>query len=93
MPKNTDQEVSLDWEQITNADVTEITFQNTGGRAVIIQATSGTTSPTDDAGLVYQPGQGEANRSLSEIFPGVSGANRVWARVDNLTTTLFVSHA
>jgi hypothetical protein len=93
MPKNASQPIDTRWSQITANDISDITFQNTGGRPVVIQGTNGTTAPTADAGLVYQPGEGEASRALSEMFPGITGVNRVWARVDNLTTVVFTSHA
>jgi hypothetical protein len=81
------------WTQITDADVTAITFQNVSGYAVRIRATNGTSAPTDQAGaLTYGPGQGERNVLLADLSPGVAGANRVWA-FSELPVSVAVSHA
>ena len=81
MPQNTTINVPANtWTQITDGNVSSITFQNIGGDFVRIRCTNGTTAPTDTLGaLRYNPGQGERNVSLSDLAPGVSGANRVWA--------------
>jgi hypothetical protein len=54
------------WTQLTDANITAITFQVRAGGTVLIQATSGATAPTTDEGsLTYKTGQGEAtDRSL-----------------------------
>jgi hypothetical protein len=66
------------WTQLTDADVTTITFQNTSGFYVLVAGTAGATAPTDDAGAIrYNPGQGELNTALSDLFPGIS-ATRVY---------------
>jgi hypothetical protein len=81
------------WTQITDADVTSITFQNVGGYAVRIRATNGTSAPEDqDGALTYAPGQGERNVLLADLSPGVAGANRVWA-FSELPVSVAVSHA
>ena len=95
MPQHTNKPVgAINWAQLTDADVTTITFQNVSAMPIVVTATNGTTPPAADAGgLTYAAGQGESNRSLAELFPGVSGANRVWARSSNGTQQVFVSHA
>jgi hypothetical protein len=81
------------WTQITDADVTAITFQNVSGYAVRIRATNGTSAPTDqDGALTYAPGQGERNVLLADLSPGVASANRVWA-FSELPVSVAVSHA
>ena len=68
------------WTQITDGNVSSITFQNIAGNFVRVKCTAGTTAPSDLAGsLRYNPGQGERNVTLADLAPGISGANRVWA--------------
>lgn len=94
MPQNTTIDVGSAWEMLTDANVTEIPFQNLGEHAVYVTATNGPASPSDSAlGLRYGAGQGECRRPLADLFPGVSGANRVWARAGVGTQAVFVSHA
>lgn len=82
-----------DWVMLTNGDVTEVTFQNIGGSFVLLKATSGTTKPTSTGGAFrYNPGQGERKGVLADIFPGVSGANRVWAWAP-AASQVVISHA
>jgi len=96
MPQNTTITVSPEWTLLTDANVTDLTFQviGVGGGPVFIAGTNGTTAPADDAlGLSYEPGQGEADRALADLFPGVSGVNRLWAKTSAGSTGVFVSHA
>ena len=93
MPKNdTDHIPGGAWVQLTNADVTAITFANVGTNVVRVTATVGAIAPTSIRGSIpYPPGWGEC-RDLSEIWKGVPGANRVWAYAGQ-PTDVFVSHA
>lgn len=80
------------WTQLTDADVTSITFQNIGGYHVLVKGTTDATAPTDTTGAVrYNPGQGERNVALSDLFPGIA-AVRVWAYSDQ-GISVMVSHA
>lgn len=80
------------WTQLTDADVTSITFQNTGGQFMRVAGTTGGTAPTTTAGAIrYNPGQGERNVALSDLFPGIAAA-RVWAICD-MAVDVMVSHA
>lgn len=68
------------WTQLTNADITAITFQNVGSNHIVIKATTDTSAPTStDGGFRYNPGQGEKNVAMTDLFPGISGADRLWA--------------
>lgn len=80
MAQNTDITLTANtWTQLTNADVTSITFQNKGTYHIFVKGTAGATAPTNDNGAVrYNPGQGERNVSLADLFPGIA-ATRVWA--------------
>lgn len=81
------------WVQLTDANVPAITFQNVGSNHILIKATVGAVTPTSTAGSIrYNPGQGERNTLLSDLFPGLSGANRVYAYATEIVPVV-VSHA
>lgn len=66
------------WELLTRSNTSLARIQNLGSTSLVVQATSDTTAPTSKGGAVeYQPFQGESFR-LEDLFPGVSGANRLW---------------
>ena len=85
MPQNTTVEIpATTWTQITDANVTSITFQNISGNFVRVKGTVGATAPTHLAGaLQYNPGQGERNVLLTDLFPGISGVNRLYVFADS----------
>lgn len=98
MPQNTT--ITLDqgvWQQLTNADITAARVQNVGAYEVFVQATAGTTPPASLVGaLQYGPGAGfDASSTLANLFPGVSGANRLWSMCTSqpLVGKVSVSHA
>ena len=94
MPQNTTVAITNDWTMVTDANVTAITFQNVNAYAIQVIGTNGTTTPTATGGINYNPGQGERAVDMADLFPGVSGANRLWARVPGIAAGLvFVSHA
>ena len=94
MPQNTTIQVETAWELLTDANVTDITFQNIGTGAFYVTGTNGTGTPSAGAfGVLYRPGEGESNRPLADLFPGVAGVNRLWAKGASTTTQVFVSHA
>lgn len=94
MAQDTTIPVGQDWTLLTNSDVTNATWQNKSGIIVQFQGTVGATPPTDpEAGVEYQSKQGETNRALSDIFLGVSGVNRLYARCESGTARVFISHA
>lgn len=81
------------WTQLTDADIARITFQNVGSNHVLIKATIGVSTPTNATGAIrYNPGQGERNVLLTDLFPGLVGANRVYAYSPD-ATQIVVSHA
>lgn len=94
MPQNTTVNLSAaTWTQLTNGDTARITFQNTSGTHVIVKATVGATAPTNlTGGIRYNPGQGERNVLLSDLFPGVTGVNRVYAYAQD-GAAVMISHA
>lgn len=94
MPQNTTVQVTTNWTPLTDADVTSITFQNRGSLSMEVIATPNATAPlASDVGVIYDGGQGEANRLLADLFPGVTAPRRLWARADSGTRQVFVSHA
>jgi hypothetical protein len=81
------------WTQLTNANVTAITFQNTSSHHMFVAGTVGASAPSSTSGAIrYNPGQGEKNAALTDLFPGTSGANRVYAYSVNALDVM-VSHA
>jgi hypothetical protein len=81
------------WTQLTDADISSITFQNVGSNHIIVKATTDGTAPTStDGGFRYNPGQGERNIFVAELFPGISGADRLWAYSTDASSVV-VSHA
>ena len=81
------------WTQLTDADITSITFQNIGSNHIMVKATTDGTAPTNYAGAIrYNPGQGERNVALSDLFPGLAGRDRLWAYATDATQVV-ISHA
>lgn len=80
------------WSQLTDNDVTNITFQNRGQTDIYIAGTASASEPANRlTAIKYAPGQGERNASLSDLFPGIS-AVRVYAVADS-NIEVYVSHA
>ena len=95
MAQDADVKVSAGiWKQLTNADVTSISFQCQSYQGVTIRVTVGAVQPTDTGGWYYGGvlKQGELNIALSDLSPGVVGGNRVYAFSD-LDCVIRVSHA
>lgn len=69
------------WTQLTNSDITEITFQ-VQSSAIYVRFTADTTTPTETIGLLYSEGEGELQKSMADLTSLV-GADRVWARPAN----------
>lgn len=92
MAQNTDITLPIAaWTQLTDANVTSITFQNKSGGYILVKGTAGATAPTNNDGAIrYNPGQGERNALLSDLWPGI-GATRVYAYTDS-GAEVMVSH-
>jgi hypothetical protein len=83
---------ALTWTELTNDDVTSITFQNRTGYPVFVKGTEDDTAPSDASGAIrYNPGQGELNVELADLFPGIT-AVRLWAFAE-IASEVTVSHA
>lgn len=94
MPQNTTINVAKDtWTQLTDANISAITFQNISDGHILVKGTVGAVTPTNATGAIrYNPGQGERNVLLSDLFPGLTGVNRVYAFAPN-GAAVVVSHA
>lgn len=95
MPRNT--KLTLpegEWTELTSGDVASISFEVISGAQVMIAATTGGTEPTGDfAEWFYPCGTGARNEALSDLFPGLPIAKRVWARSAAGLGAISVSHA
>jgi|GEM_PF-2563448 len=83
------------WVQLTNANVTQVTFQVLSG-TVFIRYTNGTTPPgPSEQGARYSAGdgtsEGELRRLLADLV-SLAGANRVWARAAMNASLVYVDH-
>lgn len=94
MPQNTTINTTANsWVQLTDANIAAITFQNVGSNHILIKGTVGAVTPTSTDGAIrYNPGQGERNALLVDLFPGLSGANRIYAYATDVVPVV-VSHA
>jgi trimethylamine:corrinoid methyltransferase-like protein len=84
--------------QLTNANAAAIRVHadpRSCSVEVELQATAGATAPASWAGsVVLRPGETlAADLTIAQLWPGVTGANRVWARSLRSGVSLSVSHA
>jgi hypothetical protein len=94
MPQNTTYNLTTSWTLISDVNVTSVTFQNLTQGGMFLAGTNGTSAPTAGIQTIsYGSGQGERNVSVADLFPGVAGVNRLWARVQSGFGTVFVSNA
>lgn len=95
MPQNTTINLPAgEWVLLTNADVTACTFQvaSSARLPVLIAGTVGAVAPTTtDGSVIYEPGEGEYNIALADMFLGIA-ATRLYA-YSARETSIFVSHA
>lgn len=78
--------------QITNSNVASITFQNRSVWPVWVGASIDETAPSVDDMFIYMPTQGEA-KTMAELFPGITGAMRVFTFCAEGDAEVMVSHA
>lgn len=91
MAQNTTYEATQAWLLVTDSDVTAVSFQNRSNYPLEVYATVGTGTPAASVqGIMYPKHQGERNANLSDLFPGISGANRIWVRGNG---QMWISHA
>lgn len=82
------------WTQLTIDNVSAIRIHNRSLFSIELAATFGVTTPTTTSGgLPLEGGETlSADLTLAQLFPGVTGANRVWA-FSPVPVVLSVSHA
>lgn len=81
------------WTQLTNADVTTISFVALTADIEIRGAVGAVAPGNDDDGIPYKAGMGERQILLSSLFT-TSGITRVYARpVLSTTAKVWVDHA
>lgn len=84
------------WTQLTNADCTgDISVMLSTGYPVSLQATVGAVTPTDETGPLHllSEGDGWSEATIVEKFPGVAGANRLYAKpMGSRDSAVGVSH-
>lgn len=79
------------WTELTNADVSSVSFQVLSGTAYIRYST-GTTPAVSDLGFLYAQGQGEAGKALTDLVAGTF--DRVFARAaTSYPTLVLIDHA
>jgi hypothetical protein len=85
---------AITWTQLTNANTTAIRVQSVIGSEMRLQATNGTTAPTTQVGVIVLAGGAvlAADLTIAQLWPGVTGANRVWA-FTTAASVASVSHA
>lgn len=93
MAQNTEIALPRDtWVLLTDADVTSLTFQVFGSGPIYVAGAASATAPTDfTTSLVYRSGQGEINKTMADMYPGIT-AVRVYAYCGHNGRAI-VSHA
>lgn len=98
MPRNTNVILQRGiWTLVSQGAISKIRLQNqSSSDGIWIQATAGEgTPPTNIEGSIRIPAMEVVgtNWTIAELWPGVSGANAIWAMTQSTSVTLSVSHA
>lgn len=81
------------WVELTENTTFVVTFQNVGYSQVFVKATASASAPSDAVGaLEFPPASQAVSYSIAEMFPGIAGANRLWAYAP-FETSVAISHA
>lgn len=82
------------WTQVTNANAAALRLTNLGQYTIQLKATNGAVAPADVSGAVpLRSGETlAADLTLAQLWPGVAGANRVYA-LSFEGASVSVSHA
>jgi len=97
MARNNNVDIPLaTWTQLTNANASAIRVQQVSGTSglLMLQSTNGVTAPTTLVGVIVLK-SGDvlaADLTIAQLWPGVAGANRVWAFASTASVAS-VSHA
>lgn len=95
MAKNQVETIGKNIDEITANDVTSISVQNHSSvENLYLYPSVDGAAPDESTGYaVVPPGQWVVNEALADLWPGVDGANRVFARASRLSLEALVSHA
>lgn len=93
MPQNTRIAVGSTYTQLTDANVTEISFQSQGSAVLEVVAVASGTPAESVEGVLYRALEGEDNLTIADRWLGVTAPARVWARFANSNGDVWVSHA
>ena len=82
-------------QEMTAGDVTNISVQNQDpGRVLLLFPSVDGAAPLEGAGSILLPPRHMlVNEALVDLFPGVSGANRVFGQAPAGAVIALVSHA
>jgi hypothetical protein len=84
---------SIVWTELTESETEYVTFQNVGYAPVFIKAAADASQPADANGaLEFPPAAQALSYNLTDMFPGISSANRLWA-YSCFDTSVAISHA
>lgn len=87
------------WTQLTNSDTTAVSFQVLGTNPVLLAGTVGAVAPAtapggaESARLFYPGDHIPGTVFLADFWPGLVGANRLWAWVEGDGGRVAVSHS
>ena len=88
IPRNT-------WTQVTNGAVTtDVSVALLNNATVFIQGTASASAPSTEDGLpLLSYGDGWSEATIAEKFPGVSGAQHLYAFSPDRAVDIYISHA
>ena len=93
MPQNTTISIPANtWTQISDANVTVMRVCSLGTEPISLQATVGATPPSNLLGVVPIIPREVRVVDLAQLWPGVAGANRVYA-YSSVAAKISVSNA
>lgn len=84
---------SVGYTQLTNADVSSVVLQVYGPGGILLQGRAGAGAVDDVGAILFTPTTGLQSVVLSELFPDISGVNRLYARARSIDTEVVVRHA
>jgi hypothetical protein len=91
--RNTNVTVGSTYTQLTDNDVTVISFQNKNFALLEVVAVASGTPSESVNGVVYAEREGEDSLALATRWLGVTGPVRVWARLKGSSGPVWVSHS
>lgn len=96
MPQNTTYSLVEDtYTLLTDADATAVTISNNSeNEPVYLVPTIDTNPPASlDGSIVLKAGDRIVNTNLADLFPGVTGVDRLWAFAHGPAASVMISHA